>query len=239
VKRFWTSRRARFASATAVAVVVGGAVASIGAAAFGISPAHVLGAPVRLAEGAQELAAPSDTSAVDQQYAPGKTTICHRTGSQTNPWVMITVSNNALPAHAAHGDIIPAPAGGCPTAAAPTGATQQSAPVKPKKAKKQKHAGTHGKKSGRGGKSHGNKSHAPKTKTDRVQSPLKTQHGNSRKDARPNTKKTKVKTHPQPGAAAHGPSVPRQHGKPANPGQRPQQSGGSSGRGNGGVGKNK
>jgi hypothetical protein len=44
-----------------------------------------------------------------------KTTICHRTHSRTNPWVEITVSNNALPAHEEHGDIIPAPAGGCPT----------------------------------------------------------------------------------------------------------------------------
>jgi hypothetical protein len=48
----------------------------------------------------------------------GKTTICHATGSATNPYVTITISNNALPAHARHQDgrdIIPAPAGGCPT----------------------------------------------------------------------------------------------------------------------------
>ena len=42
----------------------------------------------------------------------GKTTICHATGSANNPYVRISVSNNALPAHAAHQDqqdIIPAP----------------------------------------------------------------------------------------------------------------------------------
>jgi ABC-type sugar transport system substrate-binding protein len=33
-----------------------------------------------------------------------KVTICHHTGSQTNPFVTITVSRNALPAHFAHGD---------------------------------------------------------------------------------------------------------------------------------------
>jgi hypothetical protein len=47
----------------------------------------------------------------------GKTTICHATHSDTNPYVEITVSNNAIPAHDRHQDgedIIPAPAGGCP-----------------------------------------------------------------------------------------------------------------------------
>jgi hypothetical protein len=42
----------------------------------------------------------------------GKTTICHATGSSTNPYVLITVSDNALPAHKRHQhgeDIIPAP----------------------------------------------------------------------------------------------------------------------------------
>jgi hypothetical protein len=49
----------------------------------------------------------------------GKTTICHATGSATNPFVLITISNSAIPAHQAHQDgrdIIPAPAGGCPAA---------------------------------------------------------------------------------------------------------------------------
>jgi hypothetical protein len=38
-----------------------------------------------------------------EQY---KRFICHRTGSKKNPWVLIEVSENAVPAHQAHGDII-------------------------------------------------------------------------------------------------------------------------------------
>lgn len=37
------------------------------------------------------------------QY-PEKVTICHRTGSQKNPFVTIRVSRNALAAHLRHGD---------------------------------------------------------------------------------------------------------------------------------------
>jgi hypothetical protein len=48
-----------------------------------------------------------------------KVTLCHATGSATNPYVQITVSQNAVKTHghAAHeNDIIPAPQGGCPDA---------------------------------------------------------------------------------------------------------------------------
>jgi hypothetical protein len=46
----------------------------------------------------------------------GTVTICHATGSAKNPYVKITVSVNGLNGHGGHnGDIIPAPAGGCPT----------------------------------------------------------------------------------------------------------------------------
>jgi len=46
----------------------------------------------------------------------GKITICHATGSKTNPFNEITVSINGLNGHGQHAsDLIPAPEGGCPT----------------------------------------------------------------------------------------------------------------------------
>jgi hypothetical protein len=47
-------------------------------------------------------------SAQQYQY---KVTICHHTGSQSNPHRTITVSSRALPAHDRHGDTV----GPCPT----------------------------------------------------------------------------------------------------------------------------
>jgi hypothetical protein len=45
----------------------------------------------------------------------GKITICHATGSETNPYNEITVSVNGLNGHDKHaGDFIPAPETGCP-----------------------------------------------------------------------------------------------------------------------------
>ena len=63
-------------------------------------------------------ATPTTTAIPTQILTPGETgkiTICHATGSKKNPFVMITISVNGLNGHDKHqGDIIPAPAGGCP-----------------------------------------------------------------------------------------------------------------------------
>jgi signal peptidase len=47
--------------------------------------------------------------------SPNQITICHHTGSDTNPWEEITINENAWPAHEQHGDTqgpCPPPAGG-------------------------------------------------------------------------------------------------------------------------------
>ncbi|MBI5934116.1 MAG: hypothetical protein HY867_10440 [Chloroflexi bacterium] len=49
----------------------------------------------------------------------GRITICHATGSLTNPYNEITIAFNGLNGHSNHeGDVIPAPEGGCPSVTA-------------------------------------------------------------------------------------------------------------------------
>jgi hypothetical protein len=83
MKRLRTSGRARFV-ATAVAV---GAFASLGGVGYAAGLVHF-----------------DHSSATNAQYPPSKVTICHHTHSQKNPFVTITVSEHALPAHLRHGD---------------------------------------------------------------------------------------------------------------------------------------
>ncbi|MGX9902141.1 hypothetical protein ACW0JT_24095 [Arthrobacter sp. SA17] len=63
-----------------------------------------------------------------------KVTICHATGSSTNPFVIITIDESALPAHRDHQegeDIIPAPAAGCPAGMPPVEPPKVVPPVVP------------------------------------------------------------------------------------------------------------
>ena len=78
----------------------------------------------------EHLAHPNDFAPVPAGGCPatlvvvidGKITICHATGSETNPFNEITVSVNGLNGHGKHeGDIIPMPEGGCPPSPQATG----------------------------------------------------------------------------------------------------------------------
>jgi hypothetical protein len=56
-----------------------------------------------------------DAKCIKNADSGDKVTICHATGSASNPYVEITISKSAVQAHENHaGDIIPAPSTGCP-----------------------------------------------------------------------------------------------------------------------------
>jgi hypothetical protein len=125
-----SSRRARFAAAAALALVIG-VPASLGGTGLA---AKVVGL--------------SDTTPTAAQYPSSKVTICHHTHSKTNPFVTITVSQNALPAHLGHGDTV----GPCSQEQPPAAAVVPAASHKLKKAHKAKHnagkSSLHGKAAG-------------------------------------------------------------------------------------------
>jgi hypothetical protein len=115
------TRTFRVALAGVLTLALLGAIAAVGGVGYASSPLKAIKAPVKAIQKAVSPSHASPRLAVRQltssatssssQYE-GKTTICHRADSKH--YVQITVANSALPAHAKHGDIIPAPPGGCP-----------------------------------------------------------------------------------------------------------------------------
>lgn len=117
------SGRTRIAVAGAVALAVG-AFASLGATGY-----------------AARLVGFAHTTPTAAQYPPSKVTICHHTHSQKNPFVTITVSAHALPAHMKHGDTIGPCSTQVPTAPAAPAVAAKMHKTKLHKAHKAKHSG--------------------------------------------------------------------------------------------------
>jgi hypothetical protein len=126
MKKSSTTGHARLVAA-ALVVAAAGVFASVGMAGFG---AKLVGMSHK------------KTPTADQ-YPAGKVTICHHTHSQKNPFVTITVSQNAVPAHVRnHGDTI----GPCPQQAPVVTVVpgQAKKAVKVHKAHKAKHKANKG-----------------------------------------------------------------------------------------------
>jgi len=112
-RRVRTSLRLRVAFASGLTLAMFVAVASVGAVSYAASGAQKAAKSFSFV-----LTSASNGTSTNATNTTGdKTTICHATGSVTNPYVEITISNSALDAHRRHQDredIIPAPATGCP-----------------------------------------------------------------------------------------------------------------------------
>jgi hypothetical protein len=116
-------RRSPIGAALAVAVTAAGLTVfgAFGGVGYASSAAHSFAhtiatthaAAPKSEKGTQNSSRGASNSSASDQYV-GKTTICHRTHSAKNPFVVISVSNNALPAHKAHGDTLVGPGGTCP-----------------------------------------------------------------------------------------------------------------------------
>jgi hypothetical protein len=202
MKKWKTSGRARLIVAAAAV----GVFASLAGVGYGAGLVHF-----------------AHSSATDAQYPPAKVTICHHTHSQKNPFVTITVSQNAVAAHVRnHGDTI-GPCSEQPSAAAVAPATAKV--HKAHKAKLHLKGNSKGKHEGQG-KNDGAKGTGHKP----TSGPSTAEHGKGQG-------KGHTKTHGPPGD--RGQENGNGHGQDKNQTEHGQGhgNGDSHGNGNGGNGK--
>jgi hypothetical protein len=103
------SFRLAFAGGLTAALLV--ALAAFGGLGYAAAGASSLAGSVNRVTGTEQPRTVAESAAQAQYVA--RITICHHTGSATNPTVTITISESALPAHRRHGDTVgPCPAGG-------------------------------------------------------------------------------------------------------------------------------
>ncbi len=223
MEKLRNSGRARIA-ALAAAVLAAGVFASLAAAGYGA-----------------KLVSFSHTSPTAAQYPQSKVTICHHTHSQTNPFVTITVSVHALPAHLKHGDTV----GACTQQAPPVPVVggkvhklHKVHPSKPRADKSRLHrhgkpakttpAGkTHGKSNG--AKSHGQAPTGQATVHGKSQAQTKT-HGSNKGQGKGHGK-DHAKTHGQGNGGGQGNGQGNGHGQGQGPGDTHGNSGGGKGNG--------
>jgi hypothetical protein len=171
--------RARIVAA-ALVVAAAGVFASVGMAGYGA-----------------ELDGLSHKTPTSDQYPTAKVTICHHTHSQKNPFVTITVSQNAVPAHLRHGDTI-----------GPCSEQPPAAPVVPAKQKSHKLL-----------KAHVAKHKATKAKL-RRQSKSKAKHeSHAKNDAAKSHKPTTGPSTVHGKSQSNGQAKTKTHGPPADRGQ--------------------
>jgi hypothetical protein len=101
------AQKARHAAVLLV-LAAAGALASIPVAALGADP-YGYGYQYCTVT-TQYQGCPTTTTTTPTTTVEEKTTICHHTGSKSNPYVTITISSNAVDAHSKHGDTL----GPCP-----------------------------------------------------------------------------------------------------------------------------